>query len=151
MQKHANLVDLVKSFPTNIFLQNLASIQVRTSPVKFAHLAEKSGKGSISNLSTKVDLPRHTSHSLEPTGRPVSETGDWRNDITLRDAATTVAVWTWSRFQGRLQRMRDIYQESLDRGLEAVQEDLRARPHLDPWLELQEDDYEVPKKGLTLS
>ena len=54
MQKHANLVDLVKSFPTTIFLQNLASIQKRMSPVKFAHLAEKSGKGSISNLSTKV-------------------------------------------------------------------------------------------------
>ena len=53
MQKHVNLVDLVKSFPTNIFLQNLASIQKRTSPVKFAHLAEKSGKGSIPNLSTK--------------------------------------------------------------------------------------------------
>ena len=54
MQKHVNLVDLVKSFPTNIYLQNLASIQKRTSPVKFAHLAEKSGKGSISNLSTKT-------------------------------------------------------------------------------------------------
>ena len=54
MQKHVNLVDLVKSFPTNIYLQNLASIQKRTSPVKFAHLAEKSGTGSISNLSTKV-------------------------------------------------------------------------------------------------
>ena len=54
MQKHVNLVDLVKSFPTNIFLQNLASIQKRTSPIKFAHLAEKSGEGSISNLSTKV-------------------------------------------------------------------------------------------------
>ena len=54
MQKHVNLVDLVKSFPTNIFLQNLASIQKRTSPVKFAHLAEKSEKGSISNLSTKL-------------------------------------------------------------------------------------------------
>ena len=53
MRKRENLVDLVKSFPTNIFLQNLASIQKRTSPVKFAHLAEKSGKGSISNLSTK--------------------------------------------------------------------------------------------------
>ena len=52
VQKHVNLVDLVKSFPTNIYLQNLASIQKRTSPVKFAHLAEKSGKGSISNLST---------------------------------------------------------------------------------------------------
>ena len=53
MQKHVNLVDLVKSFPTNIFLQNLASIQKRTSPIKFAHLAEKSENGSISNLSTK--------------------------------------------------------------------------------------------------
>ena len=56
MQKHVNLVDLVKSFPTNIFLQNLASIQKRTSPVKFAHLAEKSEKGSVSNLSTKVQM-----------------------------------------------------------------------------------------------
>ena len=53
MQKHVNLVDLVKSFPANIFLQNLASIQKRTSPVKFAYLAEKSEKGSISNRSTK--------------------------------------------------------------------------------------------------
>ena len=53
---HVNLVDLVKSFPTNIYLQNLASIQKRTSPVKFAYLAEKSGEGSISNLSTKVFL-----------------------------------------------------------------------------------------------
>ena len=53
MQKHVNLVDLVKSFPTNIFLQNLASIQKRTSPIKFAHFAEKSENGSISNLSTK--------------------------------------------------------------------------------------------------
>ena len=55
-QKHVNIVDLVKSFPTNIYLQNLASIQKRTSLVKFAHLAEKSGNGSISNLSTKVQL-----------------------------------------------------------------------------------------------
>ena len=61
MQKHVNLVDLVKSFPTNIYLQNLASIQKRTSPVKFAHLAEKSGKGSISNLSTKARTPPRAS------------------------------------------------------------------------------------------
>ena len=53
MQKHVNLVDLVKSFPTDIYLQNLASIQKRASPIKFAHLAEKSEKSSISNLSTK--------------------------------------------------------------------------------------------------
>ena len=62
MQKHVNLVDLVKSFPTNIFLQNLASIQKRTSPVKFAHLADKSGKGSISNLSTKGETQDAEQH-----------------------------------------------------------------------------------------
>ena len=53
MQKHVNLVDLVKSFPTNIFLQNLASIQKRTSLMKFDHLDQKSKYGSISNLPTK--------------------------------------------------------------------------------------------------
>ena len=53
MQKNVSFVDLVKSFPTNIFLQNLASKQKRTSPIKFAHLAEKSERGSVSNLSTK--------------------------------------------------------------------------------------------------
>ena len=36
------------------FLANLASIQHRTSPLKFDHLAEKSEKGSTSNLSTKA-------------------------------------------------------------------------------------------------
>ena len=54
MQRHVNLVDLVKSFPTHLLLQNLASIQKRTSPIMFAHLAEKSENGSISNLSTKA-------------------------------------------------------------------------------------------------
>ena len=75
MQKHyfVYLVDLVKSFPTNIYLQNLASIQKRTSPVKFAHLAEKSGKGSISNLSTKVLGPL-TAGAEEREGAE----GQWR-------------------------------------------------------------------------
>ena len=35
MQKHVNLVDLVKSFPTSIYLQKSASIQPRTSFSKF--------------------------------------------------------------------------------------------------------------------
>ena len=42
VQKHVNLVDLVKSFQTNILLQSFASIQRRTSPLKFGHLAGKS-------------------------------------------------------------------------------------------------------------
>ena len=62
MQKHVNLVDLLKSFPTNILLQNLASIQKRASPIKLAHLAEKSENGSISNLSTKA----HTAANAYP-------------------------------------------------------------------------------------
>ena len=53
--------------PTNIYLQNLASIQKRTSPVKFAHLAEKSGNGSISNLSTKAKA------AAEDAGRKIDE------------------------------------------------------------------------------
>ena len=39
---------------TVISLQRLVLIQKRTSPIKFAHLTEKSEKGSISNLSTKA-------------------------------------------------------------------------------------------------
>ena len=73
MQKHVNLVDIVKSYPTNIFLQNLASIQKRTSPTKFDHLAEKSEIGSTSNLSTKVRR------------RPLDETAD--TDADVRRAA----------------------------------------------------------------
>ena len=34
--KYANLVELEKCCQTHIFLQNLASIQPRTSPLKFA-------------------------------------------------------------------------------------------------------------------
>ena len=68
VQKHVNLVDLVKSFPTNIYLQNLASIQKRTSPIKFAHLAEKSEKGSISNLSTKAQPRDAPARPAVPAG-----------------------------------------------------------------------------------
>ena len=37
-----------------IWVQKSASMQKRTSPLKFAHLSEKSENGSISNFSTKV-------------------------------------------------------------------------------------------------
>ena len=78
MQKNVNLVDLAKSFPTNIYLQNLASIEKRTSPVKFANLDEKSGKGSISNLSTKKQV----------VSRP-QEPEDARAPIRMRSAVKT--------------------------------------------------------------
>ena len=39
-----------------IWVQKSASMQKRTSPLKFGDLAEKSGLNSVSNLSTKVPL-----------------------------------------------------------------------------------------------
>ena len=71
MQKHVNLVDLFKSFPTNIYLQNLASLQKRTSRIKFAHLAEESDNGSVSNLSTKVHANGHLHHGRAKLHRKV--------------------------------------------------------------------------------
>ena len=41
MQKFVNLVDLVKSFPTSIYLQRFVSIQPRTSLSKFAKNSPK--------------------------------------------------------------------------------------------------------------
>ena len=41
MQKRVNLVDLAKSFQTSIYLQNLVSIQPRTSLSKLANNAPK--------------------------------------------------------------------------------------------------------------
>ena len=70
MQKYVHLVDLVTRSPTNMYLQNLASIQKRTSPIKFPHLAEKSGKGSISSLSTKV---MNAVSERDADGNPVTQ------------------------------------------------------------------------------
>ena len=81
MQKHVNLVDLVKSFPTNIYLQNLASIQKRTRPVKFAHLAEESDHGSVSNLSTKASTGRGEASAATEATAPLESTS--RREIAL--------------------------------------------------------------------
>ena len=56
MQRIGNLVDLEKRCKMSIWLQNFASIQPRTSPVKFDHLAEKSEKDTVSNLAPKAIL-----------------------------------------------------------------------------------------------
>ena len=60
MQKYVNLVDLVKSFPTSIYLQKSASIQPRTSLSKFGGkfnslfirlLNQQALRGSVSAVS----------------------------------------------------------------------------------------------------
>ena len=46
MQEHVNLVDLGESFQKHIYLQNLASIQPRTSRPSASRLASGSASGS---------------------------------------------------------------------------------------------------------
>ena len=72
---HVNLVDLVKSFPTNIFLQNLASIQKRTSPTKFDHLAEKSDKDSTGSRIFQLRPARLDGRRGPPEDDGVQEPG----------------------------------------------------------------------------
>ena len=39
--------------------------------------------------------------------------------------------------------MRDVFAEMLEQGLDAVQEDLRARPDTDPWYDFGDEDLQV--------
>ena len=67
MQKHANLVDLGESFPTSIYLQNLVSIQPRTSPSKFG--------GKLFNLIQSCPKSAASLHQLRrPSGLDNLET-----------------------------------------------------------------------------
>ena len=52
VQRIANLVVLEKCWKITIWLQKSASMQRRTSPLKFDRLAEKSEEDSFPNLST---------------------------------------------------------------------------------------------------
>ena len=81
MQKHVNLLDLVKSFPTNILFRNLVSIQKRTSPIKLDHLAEKSEGGSISNLSSKLHAREDLVPGLLVAFAAVPVLGDLREQL----------------------------------------------------------------------
>ena len=92
MQKHVNLVDLVKSFPTNILLQKLASIQKRTSPIKFAHLTEKSEKDSVSNLSTKVGSAAAEEHTTSERLRGADQDASHRQANEGRCGRTRSAI-----------------------------------------------------------
>ena len=67
MQRIGNLVDLEKRCKMSIWLQTFASIQPRASPVKFYHLAEKSEKDAVSNLSPKAKMWS----PVEPMMKPI--------------------------------------------------------------------------------
>ena len=67
MQRIGNLVDLEKRCKISTWQQNFASIQPRTSPIKFDHLAEKSEKDTVSNLAPK---PAYAADIASGSSRP---------------------------------------------------------------------------------
>ena len=123
MQKHVNLVDLVKSFPTNMYLQNLASIQKRTSPLKFAHMAGKSEYGSISNLSTEAV----TDYAGATGGQDVAADGGFQAPGPLQ-----VPVRLAGHLRGLLVELRDRRDEFRGEAVDAL---LRALLILEMLLE----------------
>ena len=60
-----------------IWVQKSASMQKRTSPLKFGDLAEKSGFNSVSNLSTKAFAARLARRLLPTSCRRELSLPDW--------------------------------------------------------------------------
>ena len=72
MQKHVNLVDLVNSFPTSIFLQNLVSIQ----PIK-SLLKIEGGGFSAPVISDVDDFVMNKVHHNIGSARPRFAAAGW--------------------------------------------------------------------------
>ena len=70
----------------------MASIQKRTSLIKFAHLAEKSGNGSISNRSTKVLELARAAPDLFAAIAPLAPCYDWDRIPALADGIAALPV-----------------------------------------------------------
>ena len=67
MQKHVHLVDLVKSFPTNVYLQNLAAMQPRMSPSNFVKM-----QATLANVA-KLELAALPNFVDRAARKPVAE------------------------------------------------------------------------------
>ena len=62
--KGVHCVDLGESFPTSIYLQNLASMQPRTSPVKFASSSSRNFELELRNFEPLICNPARVSEVL---------------------------------------------------------------------------------------
>ena len=113
MQKHVNLVDLIKSFQTNIYLQKLASIQPRTSPntdmgyhwysyllssaqcescARIGHLRQfGAGRGSTVDQHCETEIAAQQTQ-LESSLRDVE-----RARTSLRFVLILAGAWSYSR------------------------------------------------------
>ena len=72
-------VDLGESFQTHVYLQNFASIQPRTSPVKFARPSNAAASGPPARAGAKTagpgDRPRGAGAGGEEAGGPTAKFG----------------------------------------------------------------------------
>ena len=89
MQKRVNLVDLVKSFQTRFCLQNSASIQPRTSLVKFSRSPRTDTPGLAGSyvLTREHNLARENNSSLRESIFASTSTGLLSSPASQREAA----------------------------------------------------------------
>ena len=81
----------------------LASIQKRTSPTEFAHLAEKSENGSVSNLSTKARTSTASWRRMNEEGsRAHGAVLGWSANRSQRCASKRLQRRGWFQFESRL-------------------------------------------------
>ena len=95
VQKHVNLVDLVESFPTDIYLQILASTQQRTSLTKFDRLAEKWSK-------IKVRARYRTMQRSSGPNQATRQPGDFRSASKRRARGRSGGAAAWAVLLARV-------------------------------------------------
>ena len=96
MQKYVNLVDLVKSFPTSIYLQKSTSIQPRTSLSKFG--------GKFSSFFMRL-LRHHDDHDDDDVER-WRDNYDYHFNATRRASrALLIDGWEEGRGNGMVRKM----------------------------------------------
>ena len=85
-------IDLSESFPTSIYLQNLASIQARTSLVKFARSPRTDPPGASDVWSVGVTLYRMMTGESLAKGLvgPTAEMGRFFRKVTLHQDAVSM-------------------------------------------------------------
>ena len=122
MQKHVNLVDLVKSFPTNIFLQKSASIQPRTSHLILIILA--ASRDSIFSPSGRLPISFPLSTGILRLQPYCRSTGELRlgNAVFQRRRTASEFRRSGRRFRQHLEdaRISVSYRCSFGSGIDAA-------------------------------
>ena len=107
VQTHVNLVDLVKSFSTNIYLQKLASIQPRTSRSKFADTIYNQPHSSV--ISTALSA---WSQDWQAEVAKVTRLSSGQNDLLINQSKEGNLNFESRAYTANNQKTSKLYQES---------------------------------------